>query len=99
MTLVVKKIEGHKIALILGIATALFTLIFVPIYIAMFKLTPSTSDNRIGMLLFAMPAIYFIFVYLFTRLFIFIFNFISTKLNGFKVEIEELNSETKMIQN
>ncbi len=96
MNYLVKKIDGHKISLIMAIVMGLVSLIFYPFILISFLISkgdtsffPYTSTSIIFLI---MPLLYFGMTYVFTRLFCGLFNIIMKKLKGFKIEIEEISN-------
>ncbi len=94
MNYLVKKIDGHKISLIMAIATAIFSLVFYPFALMAIFADREFSNifgTSLSIVFLLMPVLYFIFSYVFTRIFCGLFNVIMKKVNGFRVEIEEEN--------
>lgn len=94
MKVQIKKFSTHKTAKILTvIITLLFTcysLLFVPIVILSMGPEPSLASVVIELayLLFIGPAIWFVINYLLIRLFLWIYNKVSSRLGGFEFKYE-----------
>jgi len=95
MKYIVKKIDGHKISLILAITMGVVSLFFYPFMLlsfAMMKKVNTPVMPNFSFIFIFFPIIYFIFGYIFTRIFCGLFNLITKKLNGFQIEVDKLES-------
>ena len=95
MKVVVKKIDGKKLALISAICTGLLSLIFIPVFLLMNSINHVEMPSWFKVLIILVPIIYFVMGYILTRLSVGVFNIIVKRLKGFDIEIEDNNCECK----
>ena len=83
-----RRINGHQTGLANAIAIGLFSLILIPIFVlvGIFGKEKERAFWIIGLFL---PIIYFVFTYLFSRLFIWLLNNSIKWIHGIEIELEE----------
>lgn len=88
----VKRIKGHKTALIMATAMAIFMLIaFLPFTGVFALLDIGNSGNRgsiFSWFFLLAPVIYFVFGYITMRIMIFIYNLLAKRMSGITLELE-----------
>jgi hypothetical protein len=92
MKVTVKKIDGAKISFIFALSFALLTLFLFPLMFIPFILDDNFPKP---MLLFPIiaPFFYFIFTYIFSRIFFGVFGLVLTKYKGFEIEVEDIQKD------
>ena len=92
MKVTLKQVDGAKISFIFALSFALLILFFMPLMFIPFILDDNFPKP---MLLFPIiaPVLYFIFVYISSRIFFGVFGLVLKKYNGFEIEVENLQKD------
>lgn len=95
----IKSVQKGKLALISALTVTVITLFFYPFFlIPAFTMGHGFDEFGFGFdfyraFMFGIPVFYFIFAYIGTWLFLCLFNLITRKTGGFRVELFEIEPE------
>ena len=93
MKVTLKQVEGAKISFIFSLCSAIVVLFTVP-FLLIFGLILKNDLSAFDFIVFIfLPAIYFIFIYIFSRIFFGVFGMILKKYNGFEIEVDNLQKD------
>lgn len=102
MKVQIKKFSTHQTAKVLAILFTVPTLLYVPVAFLLFILpfirpvqaSPDSDPIEIiAIILLFVPALYFVVAYLFTRLGLWIYNIVASRLGGIEFEYEPCDDD------
>lgn len=90
MTHRIRRISVHQTALVVAIAQALLSLLFVPFFLFVTLFDPSANFFGIWMV-FLWPIMALVFGYISTALWVFFYNLIASAVGGIEFELEPVS--------